>query len=91
MEFIYDEAKNTSNIQKHGMSLSEAKLLEWDLLISTQDVRRDYGELRNIGFAPIENRVYCIVFTIRDNTIHVISLRKANKREVAKYAKNFDE
>ena len=91
MQFSYDEAKNKSNMQKHGVLLSEAKLLEWDLLISTHDARRDYGEVRTIGFAPIARRVFCIVFTERDKTIHVISLRKANEREVRNYVKYFDQ
>ena len=50
MQFSYDDAKNKSNVQKHGVSLDEAKLLEWDLLISTHDARRDYGEVRTVGF-----------------------------------------
>ena len=86
MQINFDEAKNKSNMQKHGVFLSEAKLLEWDLLISSHDARRDYGEVREVGFAPIGERLYCVVFTVRDNTIHVISLRKANEREVSKYA-----
>ena len=57
MQFNYDDAKNKTNMQKHGVSLSEAKLLEWDLLISTHDARRDYGEVRTIGFAPIDERL----------------------------------
>ncbi len=89
MQFSYDKAKNTSNKQKHGVALSEAELLEWDLLISTQDVRRDYGEIRHIGFAPIDDRLYCIVFTDRGDTRHIISLRKANNREKAYYASNY--
>ena len=91
MQFSYDEAKNKSNVQKHGVPLSEAKLLEWDLLISTHDARRDYGEVREIGFAPIASRLYCIVFTERDTAIHVISLRKANEREIRSYVKQFDQ
>ncbi len=91
MQISYDEAKNISNMQKHGVALSEAELLEWDLLISTHDARRDYGEVREIGFAPIANRLYCIVFTLRDATMHVISLRKANEREIRSYVKNYDQ
>ncbi|MDY6842178.1 MAG: BrnT family toxin, partial [Pseudomonadota bacterium] len=45
-----------------------------------------YGERRMIGFAPIGSRVYCLVYTRRDETVRVISLRKANRREVALYA-----
>ena len=91
MQFSYDEAKNKSNVQKHGVPLSEAKLLEWDLLISGHDARRDYGEVREIGFAPIASRLYCIVFTERDTAIHVISLLKANEREIRSYVKQFDQ
>ena len=86
MQFNFDEAKNKSNMQKHGVPLSEAKLLEWDLLISTHDVRRDYGEVREVCFAPMGERLYCVVFTVRDDTYHIISLRKANNREKAIYA-----
>ena len=45
-----------------------------------------------VRFVPsIARRVYCIVFTERDKTIHVISLRKANEREFRNYVKYFDQ
>ena len=45
-----------------------------------------------IGYAPIDDRVYCVVFVDRGDTTHsvtrrIISLRKANMREVKDYAK----
>ena len=89
MQFSYDEAKNKTNVQKHGVALSEAKLLEWDLLISTHDARRDYGEVRTVGFTLIADRLYCVVFTDRGDTRHIISLRKANNREKAYYVSNY--
>ena len=89
MQFSYDEAKNKTNIQKHGVSLDEAKLLEWDLLISSHDARRDYGEVRTVGFTLIADRLYCVVFTDRGDTRHIISLRKANNREKANYAHHY--
>jgi uncharacterized DUF497 family protein len=49
--------------------------------------QHDYFELRMIGFAPIEQTVYCVVFVEReDDVMRVISLREANKREVRDYA-----
>lgn len=50
------------------------------------DIRHDYGELRMIGYAPIEDRIFCVVFVDRDNERRIISLRKANDREVKHYA-----
>ncbi|VAW31986.1 hypothetical protein MNBD_CHLOROFLEXI01-1106, partial [hydrothermal vent metagenome] len=46
----------------------------------------DYDEVRVIGYAPIGQRVFCVVYTDRGNTRRIISLRKANKREVKNYA-----
>ncbi|PSF07813.1 BrnT family toxin [Marinobacter halophilus] len=39
-----------------------------------------------IGYGPIGNRVYCVVFTERGEVRRIISLRKANRREVRLYA-----
>jgi uncharacterized DUF497 family protein len=50
--------------------------------INRPDTRRDYHELREIGYALIDARLYCVVFTQRGDTLHIISLRKANSREV---------
>lgn len=44
------------------------------------------GELRLIGYAPMGSRVFCVVFTDRGDQRRIISLRKANRREVKRYA-----
>jgi uncharacterized DUF497 family protein len=89
MKFTYDPAKNIANIAKHGEALSNAALLEWDLILHTVDTRHDYGEVRLIGYAPINQRLYCVVFTIRGQQTHIISLRKTNDRETSNYERNF--
>ena len=88
MRFSYSKNKNLTNLQKHGISLADAKLLDWNSLLFIEDEREDYGEVRLIGFAPMANRLYCIVYTERSEAIHVISLRKANTREVNRYVKS---
>jgi uncharacterized DUF497 family protein len=47
--------------------------------------RQFYGEVREIAFAPIGDRLYCIVFTDRGKLRRDISLRKATKQEVKYY------
>ncbi|WP_246840206.1 BrnT family toxin [Cupriavidus sp. GA3-3] len=37
------------------------------------------------GFGVIDERLYCVVFTQGGNAMHIISLRKANKREARNY------
>ena len=87
MNITFDAEKDAANRAKHGVSLVDAERLEWDTLSARLDRRRDYGELRVIGFAYVGLRLFCAVFTDRGDERRVISLRKANAREVADYAK----
>jgi len=86
MEITFDQNKNKLNIEKHGISLADAQLLEWDTLWAIEDLRSNYQETRIIGYAYLGLRLMNVVYTDRDDTRRVISLRKANKREVKKYA-----
>jgi len=88
MEITCDPAKDAANFAKHGVSLALAAGLEWDTLRAEADVRRHYGETRFIGYAVLEGRLYCVVFTDRGEQRRIISLRKANPREVKRYATN---
>lgn len=85
MDITFDPAKDDSNQRKHGVALSLAKLIDWSEVMAKPDTRRDYGEVREIGYAVIERRLYCVVFTQRRDSMHIISLRKANSREVKHY------
>ncbi len=86
MKVDFDPAKDVANIANRGVSLADAELLEWDMLLADEDVREDYGEQRMVGYAPIGSRVYCVVFTEHEDAYRIISLRRANKREVRQYA-----
>lgn len=85
MKVIFDPTKDAANVAKHGVSLVMAGKLDWDTLRAKPDIRRDYGEPRMIGYAMWQARLYCVVFTDRDDERRVISLRKANEREVKGY------
>jgi uncharacterized protein len=87
----FDPQKNLTNKAKHGHQLSEAASLEWDTAVYFPDTRQDYGEPRMVCLGYIGQRVMCAVFVDRSSngkTVRrMISLRKANLREVARYAK----
>jgi uncharacterized DUF497 family protein len=87
MNIEFDSAKNALNIKNHGISLADAPLLDWDTIHVFVDTRKNDGETRYIGYAYIGNRMYCVIFTIRQDNIRIISLRKANSREVKRYGK----
>ena len=89
MKITFDAHKDAANMAKHGVSLALADELDWATLEGKSDTRRDYGEPRQIGYAVADDRLYCVVFIDRpaDAPIErrIISLRKANSREVKHY------
>ncbi|MDB5761434.1 MAG: hypothetical protein JWQ21_429 [Herminiimonas sp.] len=87
MESTFDPARNAANIDKHGISLTDAAKLDWDSALVWSDDRTDSGELRQVALGLIGDRVHAMVFAERDDVMRILSLRKANSREV----KYFDE
>jgi len=85
MRIEFDTAKDEANQAKHGVALSLAEEIDWSDVLCAPDVRRDYGEVREIGFAVIERRLYVVVFVQRGDAMRIVSLRKANSREVRLY------
>ncbi len=90
MEIEFDAAKDAANREKHGVSLGEAAQLEWDRMVTEIDTRQVYGEVREVGYSVMGERLYCVVFVRRDEVTRIISLRKANRREVDDYEKTTD-
>ena len=85
MNIEFDTVKDATNIAKHGVSLTLAAKIEWSDVLCAPDTRRDYGEVREIGFTMIEQRLYVVVFVQRSAVMRILSLRKANSREVKLY------
>ncbi|HET7125385.1 MAG TPA: BrnT family toxin [Bradyrhizobium sp.] len=55
------------------------------------DNRRDYGELRMLTIGHLRGRMVIVIWTPRGNARHVISMRKANAREKARFGKRFEK
>ena len=86
MKFEWDEAKNTLNIEKHGLDFADAKDIFQSPMLSILDTRYDYGEKRWIGIGLLRGRVVTVIFTeLGRETTRIISLRKAVKRERIRY------
>jgi uncharacterized protein len=85
MHITFDLAKDAANRAKHGVSLALANELEWENAYISEDDRRDYKEIRMVALVMIDARLYVAVFTVRDGVRRMISLRKANDREVRTY------
>jgi uncharacterized DUF497 family protein len=50
-----------------------------------EDSREDYGEQRMIGFGLLDNLVVLIVHVESEEITRIISMRKANSREQARF------
>lgn len=85
MEFEWDAAKDAANLAKHGVSLADAARLDWGNAQEELDDRSDYGEFRYSSLVPLEGRLHVCIYTTRQGIFRVISLRKANAREVRRY------
>jgi uncharacterized DUF497 family protein len=58
--------------------------------VSVVDDRFEYGEVRKVAFGFISDRFFACVYTDREAERRVISLRKANSRELKRYGKSIE-
>ncbi len=87
MDFEWDDDKAARNLKKHGVRFSvAARALLDPCRIEVYDGREDYGEDRwaTIGYA--DPTLLYVVYTVRhEDTIRLISARKANEQERKQY------
>jgi uncharacterized DUF497 family protein len=88
MRIEFDPAKDAANQTKHGVSLSMAGDLDWEAALVWVDERFEYRETRMIALAPKTEVLYYVAFVDRGEVRRVISLRRANRREVKHYVEN---
>ena len=81
-DISFDPDKSHRNEVERGLPFSLVLDLDWSSALIKEDTRRDYGERRLQVLGLIHGRLHAMVFTPRHDKVHVISLRKANNREV---------
>ena len=89
MRIEFDPTKDAANRRKHGVSLSMAGELNWESALVWVDDRFEYNEMRMIALAPKTEILYYVAFVDRGEVRRVISLRRANRREVKHYVESF--
>lgn len=86
MDFTCNPIKNETNIRERGLPLLAARLMFNRGILVREDTRKAYPERRFIGYNTIDGRLMVVVFcTPNDDCIHIISFRKANRREQTKF------
>ncbi|HEY6454708.1 MAG TPA: BrnT family toxin [Steroidobacteraceae bacterium] len=85
MDITFDAGKSERNFATRGITFERAAEFAWDGALIVADLRKAYGERRFQALGLIGERLHMLVITPRDGKVHVISLRKANRREVRQY------
>jgi len=92
VRYEWDEAKNRSNRDKHGLDFADAEQVFAGRCISFVDDRFDYGEKRLVTLGVLAGRVVVMAHAPRGHEVtRIISMRKANRREQKIYQKRLGE
>lgn len=81
----WDESKRRRNIKLHGLDFKGADAIWDNFTVTREDIREDYGEKRLVTFGLLKGEVVVLVHTDRNDDMHIISLRRAEKYEARYY------
>ena len=84
IEFEYDIQKSESNKEKHGIDFEEAKLM-WVDPDRIEFQAKCEDESRYALLAKYEEKVWIAIYTLREDRIRLISVRRARKKERGLY------
>jgi len=89
LDFIWDEDKNKKNVISHKISFEEAKTVFFDpnaKVIYDPDHSEDEDRFIILGLSKLLNiLVVCHCYRENDETIRIITARKATKKEIKYY------
>jgi uncharacterized protein len=82
----YDPRKRQKTLVERGLDFERAETVFSGATLTLLDDREDYGEPRFQTYGLLGRRLVMVVWTPRGADRHVISMRKCNAREKARYA-----
>ena len=89
LSFEWDEAKNTANKRKHGVSFEEAQTVfldERSVRYFDPDHSADEDRFLMLGMSwKLRVLIVCHCFRVDDSLIRIISARKADRKEARDY------
>jgi uncharacterized protein len=79
--YEWDERKRVANFEKHGLDFARADLV-FELELKVTSVSGKYGEeVRFVDYAEVDNVHLALIYTLRDDTVRIISFRSAKRKE----------
>lgn len=85
MKIEFDPAKSEINARERGLPFHLVEQFDFDSAWTVVDGRKDYGEIRYRAVGALNDEIVTVVFTMREKTVRVISLRLANRKERERY------
>ena len=91
MKISFDPAKRAKTSADRGIDFADAVEVFDGPTVDLQDERKDYGETRIVTAGSLRGRMVIVVWTPRGDTRHIISMRKANEREQARFGQQLEK
>jgi uncharacterized DUF497 family protein len=91
MKIEFDQKKSAKNVIDRGLGFSLVDGFKFEDAITHEDARKAYSEPRYVSIGYIGERLHVTCYCLIEGGIRVISLRKANTREVKGYEKAVNE
>lgn len=85
MHISFDPSKRLRTLRDRGLDFVAAVTVFEGPHIEVEDTRKDYGERRVICYGWLAGRLVIVVYSPRGAVRHIISMRKANAREKARF------
>jgi len=82
----FDPGKRNRTLAERGIDFARAEEVFAGRHFTAEDLREDYSEPRFITVGNLSGRMVIMVWTPRGEARRIISMRKANVREKARYA-----
>lgn len=86
----FDPDKRDRTLAERSLDFARASEVFAGRHFTAEDFREDYNEPRYITVGMLDDRMVVTVWTPRGETRRIISMRKANEREQARYAHRMD-
>ena len=83
MRYEWDADKRAETLARRGIDFAFMDYFEWATALTRRSDR--YGEIRWSSYGLIQDRLFKVIWTERGESIRIISLRKANSREIRNY------
>lgn len=85
MKVTYDPEKRQRTLDERDLDFEDAPQVLSGFHLTQPDLRTDYGEDREITIGLLNDIVVVMVWTQRDDSHRIISMRKADKDERERY------